>query len=844
MVAPYTIKLTNDINTPIGSQRVYWSVLSANTPVDQSHEHEARGEILSLILRNNFLLELANPTRYLISMLIRPDVITSLSLAAFFRQYNEEDTVFTIYQEEQITNQLPSVFSSMLRTKLIRDAYLGNEDFQRYLTSGIERLTRSIMLGYQTHKDLHPQFEIVSSILSTLASVNSKDALNIIARDQYTLLLNLLSSDKFCAVIPLLQDEESVPLPFIYAMFRYLGKLLQTPIPPNNHISNLCTSLTLLFSKYPGDLNCFHDQILDIATHMARHIAHYSHHSTFITDLINLVVTYFSLFLSAETLSYSEEDLRKTATLYETSISIVDTIPHAIPGMSEVIRLVIAELHNTYQCCSGTIVQQLSFRQVYYILHLGARLFCCIGELKESILLEDLAHSYVPEYDSVYVKTMEVYVASESNRAEMNSTAYLGCGGTSEWLSPENAAKTLRYSPIIGAASNLCCKELLEFMHDVSLSARFVNSNMILCPLTRIRNSMLELGTYDNSLYHMCFYETGVIDRMQYYLSVPKPKTVGQRPAEIAYLTCTAHKAIDYSIGTTDRAVFRSRREGFNLIDTFSSGDPLPCESIWELINDKPAVPTHLYILLTRGELSSLINNYLEMYDAYSIFSRRFPDNSLMLELSLTSTVEVSDLHTASSILAPSVNVTPYEKTGTPISKSTKKLRSGSKPSIDQLSRNEPQDSSEEFLQCAKRSKTSLTDSLRRSRAPHRGLSPSNAVVLKAPDDFVCSQSQTETEIVSRIPNPPLLALNRVSKASVSRASSCHQRASTISTYSQVSIGISAVYPSHTDFERCVSRSSSRVVWVTTSWNESSNMFPMKSSADIGKKAISFIQGC
>lgn len=844
MISPPIMKLIKNTATPLGTQRVYWSALSADMPKDQSHEHEARGAILSLILRDNFLLELANPTSYLISMLVRPDVVKNLSLAAFFKQYNEEGTVFTICQERQIASKLPLVLGSMLRSKPIRDAYLSNTEFQRCFTSGIEKATKDLMLGYQTHEGLDSQFETIKSILETLANVSPQDGRNIISHDQYSLLLSLLSSDKFCTVIPLLQDEESAPLPFIYSLFRYLGKLLQTPIPPSNHISNMCASLTLLFSKYPNDLNCFHDQVIDTAAHMARHIAHYSQHDTFVIDLINLIVTYFSLSLSAEVLSYNEEDLRKTATLYETSISIIDAVPQAIPGMSDVIKLIITELHNTYQCCSGTIVQQLSFRQVYYILILVARLFCCFGELKETILLGDLAHSYIPEYDSVHVKTMEVYVASESIRAEMNSTAYLGCGGTSEWLSPENAAKALRYSPIIGAASSLCCKELLEFMSDVSFSARFINCNMILCPLTRIRNSMLELGTYDNSLYHMCFYETGLIDRMQYYLSLPKPKTVGQRPAEIAYLTCTAHKAIDYSIGTTDRAVFRSRREGFNLTDTFSSGDPLPCESIWELINDKPAAPTHLYVLLTRGELSSLISNYLEMYDAYSIFSRRFPDNSLMLELSLTSTAEVSDLHTASSIVAPSVNVTPYEKTGTPISKSAKKLRSGSNQSIAQLPRSEFQDGSEEFLQCARRSQTSIADSLRRSRAPQRGLSPPSTTMSRSPNGSIYSQSQTGVTFASDLPKPPLMMSNRLSRASISRASSCNQRTSTISTYSQALVGIGAVFPMHVNFNRGVSRNSSRAVWVATKWNESSNMLPIQSNADIGKRAINLIRGC
>lgn len=167
------------------------------------------------------------------------------------------------------------------------------------------------------------------------------------------------------------------PLTFMYSLFRYLSKLLQMPIPHSDHVTNICTSLTLLFSKYPEDLNCFYDQVFDIATHMARHIAQYSQYDTFVMDIINLIATYFSLSLSAETLRYNEEDLRKTATVYETSISIVDLIPLAIPGMSDVIKLVIAELHSTYQCCSGTIVQQLSFRQVYYILVLVARFFCC-----------------------------------------------------------------------------------------------------------------------------------------------------------------------------------------------------------------------------------------------------------------------------------------------------------------------------------------------------------------------------------------------------------------------------------------------------------------------------------
>ncbi|KAE8301238.1 hypothetical protein GL50803_0039210 [Giardia duodenalis] len=836
------MKLIRDVDTPLGAQRIYWSVLSTNMFVDQSHEHETRGAILSLILRDSFILELANPTSHLVSTLIRPDVITNLSLAAFSGQYNEEGIVFTTSQEKQITDKLPAIFSAMLRSKPIRDAYLSSAEFQRYFANGVEKATKSLMLGYQTYEDLHSQFEIIKSILTTLAEVSPKDGLSIVSHDQYSPLLNLLSSDKFCAVVPLLQEDASVPLTFMYSLFRYLSKLLQMPIPHSDHVTNICTSLTLLFSKYPEDLNCFYDQVFDIATHMARHIAQYSQYDTFVMDIINLIATYFSLSLSAETLRYNEEDLRKTATVYETSISIVDLIPLAIPGMSDVIKLVIAELHSTYQCCSGTIVQQLSFRQVYYILVLVARFFCCFGELKEAILLGDLVHSYVPEYDSIHVKAMEMYIASESSRAEMNSTAYLGCGGTSEWLSPENAAKVLRYSPIMGAAASLCCKELLEFMSDVSSSARFINCNMILCPLTRIRNSMLELGAYDNSLYYMCFYETGLIDRMQYYLATSKPKTVGQRPAEIAYLTCTVHKAMDYSIGTTDRAVFKSRREGFNLMETFSSSDPIPCESIWELINDKPITPTQLYSILTRGELSALISSYLEMYDAYSIFSRRFPDNSMMFELSLSSTIEASDLYTASSILAPSINITPYEKTGTPISKSAKKLRSGSNQSATQSYRNELPDPSEEFLQCARRSQTSVADNLRRSKAPQRRVTPPGTTASRSPDGSIYSQLEPGTTLDP--PRVPLTMASRVSRASVSRASSSYQRASVVSTYSQLSIGISATFPVHTDSERGVSRSSSRAVWVATSWNESSNMLPMEAGTEIGRRASNIIRGC
>lgn len=842
MIAPDTISFIKDATTPLGNQHVYWSVLSANMPIDQSHEHETRGAILSLILRDNFLLELANPTNHLISTLIRPDVIKNLSLAAFSNQYNEDGVVFTMSQEAQIAEKLPTVLTTMLRTKPIRSAYLSNAEFQKYFTRGVEKATKSLILGYQTHEDLHSQFEIVKSVLTTLAEISPKDGLSLVSRDQYALLLNLLSSDKFCTIIPLLQEDVSPPLSFIYAMFRHLSKLLQTPIPSSDYVTNVCTSLTLLFSKYPEDLNCFHDQVLDTATHMARHIAHYSQNNTFIIDLINLVVTYFSLSLSAEVLSYNEEDLRKSVALYETSNSVIDLVPQAAPGMSDVIKLIIAELRSAYQCCSGTIVQQLSARQVYYILILVARFFCCFGELKEAIILGDLVHSYVPEYDSVYVKTMEVYIASESSRAEMNSTAYLGCGGTSEWSSPENATKVLRYSPIMGTASSLCCKELLEFMSEVSSSARFVNCNMILCPLTRIRNSMLELGTYDNSLYHTCFYETGLIDRMQYYLSISKPKTVGQRPAEVAYLTCTIHKAIDYSIGTTDRAVFKSRREGFNLTETFSSNDPLPCESIWELINDKPVAPTYLYTILTRGELSALVSSYLEMYDAYSIFSRRFPDNSMMFELSLSSTIEVSDLHTASSILAPAINITPYEKTGTPISKSAKKLRSGSNQSITQTHRNELPDTSEEFLQCSRHGQTGIADNLRRSKAPQRRVSPPDTATSGSPTGSICTQPELEV-----IPDPqrlPLMIASRVSRASVSRASSSCQRASIVSTYSQLSVGIGTIFPVHTDTERGVSRSSSRAVWVATSWNESSNMLPVEAGADIGRRAINLIQGC
>ncbi|TNJ26484.1 hypothetical protein GMRT_13932 [Giardia muris] len=558
---------------------------------------------LALLLSQDFIDQFVSPSDEVIAFFARPEVLSVLYNAAFRGVFEEE---MTDAQKAHLTSVFPVVFRRFIACTDMRRALLALPAFRECIRNGLKQCNTDVLVHGHSLQMAEPKLAILFEVFGQLTRSAPHELLAIFANDKFTPLTESLYYDGFVGAYQTVGDTDGPISAFVEALLARLLFILQASGDiPFGTVSNICECiLTLLEKRISRDpVVEYREHIKAITRQLGRLLWSGSGFLFYLRDVYDVIFTYASIRLSTEYV----EGVLDTSSL---STSESSTPRHNLSALGE-LKQVLASFFELQTSLSRGA--ELSSTQAHFSLLFVLRLYGCLADLKEAAIMQRVDRLYADEYNTGCLGYTDVVPAITRQRGSPGYTAYSGLGGISEWETFVGAKSNVFYRVIFEDASQLITDEVLHLVNLCS-TERFMWCTQIQYFLTRIRNSVLELASYNERLYSTFLNETGLLERVTYHVRQhsrrPPPS---KRPIEIAFLACALHCALDVLAGVNSKAAYNYRCELFDLEMATSISDHKPVSRLDELPERAQSHP--LYSLLCS---SPYCCQFLDVFDTFS----------------------------------------------------------------------------------------------------------------------------------------------------------------------------------------------------------------------------------